>query len=983
MTINEHIRTVIFLLLICFCQPLYAQNVQKDSFVSCQQLKNAKSYSLLRTHISPETTALKSRSDTINILNYAINLDITDLAGQTISGKAEITLTANIDNVSILHLDLLKLNIDSITQSGSVLSYTYNDTLISINLSAPLNWGDTSKVTVYYNGNPKKDPSNWGGFYFQSGYAFNLGVGFEADPHNYGRVWFPCFDNFVERSTYDFNIITSGGKRAICNGQLVNTTTISGDTIMSSWRMNYEIPTYLACVAISDYETVNMSHSGIAGTVPIELYARATDSANLKNSFANLSAAITAFENGYGAYSWNKIGYSLVPFGSGAMEHATNIAYPTYAADGSLANQDLMAHELAHQWWGNLATCETAEDMWLNEGMAVFSEFLFNEEVYGKTAYLQLVNDNHEYIMHLLHIDEKGFRALHGIPHEYTYGYHTYLKGADVAHTLRGYLGDSLFFLGLTSFLNNNKFTHMNTYTFRDHLTEATGMDLSDFFDKWVLKPGFPHFSIDSFAVAPDTIGGSTISVYVKQKLKATPYYFNNVTLEITFMDAGWNEVTESIVMSGKNGVYQFSYGPTPYIPIYAGINYYNKISDAISSEAKVLNSPGTYGFIKTATGHLSITVNSITDSALIRVEHNWTYPDANTSPSIYKLCPNRYWKIDGILPAVYSMSASAFYDGRESGSSYFDHDLFTDSTDHEDSLVLLYRTGAGEDWMEYGYYSQNKIAANDEWGQILIDSIMLGEYVFALKGDIFLNSTILGEVTNTACYGNCDGMMSVIAQGGTSPYTYLWSDVDGQSTATATGLCTGNISVTVTDASGKSKVLSDTIYQLDSLSGIVSATSESCNGCNDGSLSISAMGGATPYSYLWDDPATQTTLTANGLSDSIMYSVTITDMNGCTYTSSQLSIGKNEIKTPNGSFTTFPNPTSGEFVVRFNDQLLQQGSAITVTDLLGKTVYNQSLSSTEKQHSIDTHKWPHGLYLIMISNRDTALYTGKIIVVR
>jgi aminopeptidase N len=224
------------------------------------------------------------------------------------------------------------------------LAYTYNDTLLTVSLGLLLTVADTSEVTVYYHGIPKQDASGWGGFYFQGNYAYNLGVGFDANPHNYGRVWFPCFDNFVERSTFEFNMITAGGKKAHCNGALISENVISGDTIVRKWVMNDEIPSYLVCVAIADYATVYQSHNGLLGTIPIELVARPSDTTNLKNSFLHLPDAIDIYETGYGPYRWNKIGFSLVPFNSGAMEHATNIAYPLSAANGTLSNETLMAH---------------------------------------------------------------------------------------------------------------------------------------------------------------------------------------------------------------------------------------------------------------------------------------------------------------------------------------------------------------------------------------------------------------------------------------------------------------------------------------------------------------------------------------------------------------------------------------------------------------------------------------------------------------
>lgn len=267
--------------------------------------------------------AANDRSDTIDILDYNITLDITDFtAPDTIWGNTQVTFVPKMNNVSTLSLDLLHMTIDSVEMNGNNLAFSYDDTLIVIALPVIHNIGDTSVVTVHYRGEPQGDPSGWGGWYNQTGYAFNLGVGFAADPHNYGRVWFPCFDNFVERSTYKFNITTSNGKVAYCNGQLAGDTTYANGKRMRTWVMNENIPTYLASVSVAAYTHVNQTYNGINGPIPMWLTALPADTTNMKNSFIHLPDAMQAFENGYGPYMWNRVGFCLVPFSSGAMEHA-------------------------------------------------------------------------------------------------------------------------------------------------------------------------------------------------------------------------------------------------------------------------------------------------------------------------------------------------------------------------------------------------------------------------------------------------------------------------------------------------------------------------------------------------------------------------------------------------------------------------------------------------------------------------------------
>lgn len=697
--------------------------------------------------------ANNSRSDTIDILNYSIDLNITNFTSKVISGSCTVRFAAKVNGVNQLDLDLLKLSVDSVKQHDSLVAISYNDTLLKTNLLHVLSVSDTDSVTVYYHGVPQQDATGWGGFYFSTTYAYNLGVGFGADPHAYGRIWFPCFDNFVERSTYTFTITTAAGKKAACNGVLLQHQVNLNTTETWTWRLDESIPSYLACVAIAAYKTVHQNFNGVNGMVPVELQGVAADTTNIKNSFTHLENAFHIYEQRYGPYRWGKIGYSFVPFTGGAMEHATNIAYPRTFANGSLAYESFMVHEFSHHWWGDLITCKTQEDMWINEGMASFSEELFVENWYGKSFYIANIKSNLNEILHFTHQKEGGYRAISGIPHDLTYGDHVYLKGKAVAHTLRGYMGDSLFFLSIKALMNNRKFSAVTSYDMRDELENASGLNLHAFFDNWVFSPGFPHFSVDSFAVTGSGIPYQT-SVSIRQKLTGAPNYFTQVPLELTFFDSLWNSYTTQVTMSGKAAAFTVQ---VPFQAKFAAVNYNQKLCDAVSSETQIIKTTGLHNF---ANARMSLTVQSIPDSAFVRIEHNWTAPDSLKDASKhFQLSPNRYWKVDGIFSNGFVASAKLIYDGRTigfTGNSYLDNALITGK---EDSLVLLYRANAGEDWLEYSSYTKTIGNPNDRTGSITIDSLKKGEYTLALKnGPLAIEQTKKTSPTDFRIYPNPAG---------------------------------------------------------------------------------------------------------------------------------------------------------------------------------------------------------------------------------
>ncbi len=683
---------------------------------NCQSHKNT---SIASLYYSAENL----RSDTIDIIKYTINLDITDFAGQKISGNTIVRFAPKLNAQNKIRLDLLKMTIDSIKQNTALLTYTYNDTVLKVNLPLALNTTDTTNVTVYYHGVPQGDPSGWGGFSFSGNYAYNLGVGFGAKPHNYGRVWFPCFDNFVEKSTYEFNIITDLAKTSYCNGALMSDVTNAGKRTRR-WVMPKEIPSYLASVAVADYTQVNWNINAANGNLPIILAARPTDTTALKTGFVHLPNAILGFESFYGPFVWNRVGYVLVPFSSGAMEHATNIAYPQAAIGNIAYESQLMAHELSHHWWGDLMTCETQEDMWLNEGMASYSERLFLEYTYTYAKYLSEIKLLHDDAVKYIHLREKGFRAISGVPHNYTYGDHVYKKGADVAHTLRSYMGDAAFFMGLKYVLQQKAYKNMNSIEFRNLLQTSSGQNLTDFFNNWVLAGGWPHFSVDSVKTT-GTAAPYTSVVYVKQKLFGAPSLYSNVPLELTFMNSAWAREVKNISMSGAANSFTVQ---TNIKPVYTGINNESKISDAVTSEYKTVKTNATIAY---ALGHVTLIVsNKGADSSFIRVEHNFAKPDPfKNNVHNFRLNTQHYWKINGVMSPGFSGKLRLNYDGNKTtnGNSYLDTCL---TAYNGDSLLLLYRKNAADDWHEAGSYS--KLIFGAKTGLITVDTFKLGEYVFA-----------------------------------------------------------------------------------------------------------------------------------------------------------------------------------------------------------------------------------------------------------
>jgi len=656
-------------------------------------------------------------NDSLDVLHYSINLDIVYLSHKNIKGNTELLLTPKINGLSQLNLDLLKLNVDSVRiGTQAITNWTYNDTVLSITLNNVLNVGDTVSCFVYYHGQPVKDPSGWGGFYFSndSTFAFSMGIGMQDDPHNYGRIWFPCVDDFVDRATYDFNIKVKNGKTAICNGTL-ESTVVSSNTIEYRWKLHNDIPTYLASVAIGPYVAVRDTFQGLNASIPIAIYVTSNKVVQAQASFTHLKQILAAFETYYGPYRWERAGYVGVPFNSGAMEHATNIAIGLGYIDGSLSYETLFAHELSHHWFGNLVTCSSAPDMWLNEGWASFSESMYQEMLYGKEAYKDNIRRLLYDVLRNTHTRDGGYLAVAGVPHDKTYGSTVYDKGATVAQAIRAYLGDARFFPMLKAYLAQNAFSDQSSNDFRDFISAYTGINMNDFFDAWVFEPGFSQFSIDSFVVTGNTAPYTT-QVWMRQRLKHKPNFANSNRIAISFMDDNWNRIDTVIEFSGQTGSQSFNLNFKPKT-VFCDLE--ETLADATTDYAPVLKQTGLTVF---DLSFAKLDVIQISDSALFQITHNWVAPETlGVNYQGLRISSRHYWSVNGIYPA--NFDAKAYFKYLRVGD--MDNDIIKS---RYDSLIVLYRPHAGRKWRAV---AANKVG---NWlaGYMEVEHVKNGDYVLA-----------------------------------------------------------------------------------------------------------------------------------------------------------------------------------------------------------------------------------------------------------
>ena len=668
-----------------------------------------------------------TRSDSIDLLHTRVQLDLTNTPSGIIRGDASITFVPRVDGISTLPLDLL-LPVDSVVMNGVQLPFTHPGEVLAINLQGSYGPADTLTLTVSYGGDPLTDPSGFGGFYTLSNYQYDLGVAFDAIPHSYGRAWFPCFDNFVERSSVEFLVHTNGNRSVYASGALQGVTELGNGERISHWSMDEPIPSYLASVAAGNYVALHDTFPSVSGTnIPVILAALPSDTANMRASFIHLKNAFDTFERWFGPYRWNRVGYVLTS--AGAMEHSTNICYPDFAADGTLINEDLIAHELSHHWFGNLITCATPEEMYFNEGFANFCSQLFIEDLYGELAYKTLVRNNHREVVSATHLRDGGWYALADVPQTKTYGETSYKKGADIGRTLRATLGDSLFSLGMKHVFERNAYSAMSSEAVRDSLGVATGTDLTDFYNAWIFQPGGAAFMVDSFSVTPSGALFDT-EIHVRQKTRGGADFFQSVPVTITCLGAGGLRHREIMSLSGEQSTFVLQ---VPFVPVAVRLNDDERLALSTTVDTVTISSMAQQNLPNV---DIRLIPNVVAGPSPIRIEEFWV-PADDVSNGGFFVSPDRWWRVEANMQPATEVTMRVTVDGRANFPAAYDQGLMQDVDGipfHEDSLVVLYRPGPQAPWEVRPATVSNSGSATDKHARLDMPGLTAGDYTIAWR---------------------------------------------------------------------------------------------------------------------------------------------------------------------------------------------------------------------------------------------------------
>ena len=659
--------------------------------------------------------------ENINVTHYEIHLNNIDFTNHTLQAQTIVTLTA-VNPTSTIALELKTLTVTSVTSNTvTVSNFSQDGDVLTINLASPLSPNALASFTITYGGNTFNE--SWGGIMWTNGYVCNMGVGFESIPHNLGKCWFPCVDNFTDKATYDVYVTVPNDKDAVCGGNLIGTTDNGDGTHTVHYNMPQEIATYHISFVAGDYVEWTDTYNGIERDIPITVYVKPNQINNVPGTFVHVKDIANFYENCFGPYPFNRIGYAITSVG--CMEHVDNIGITSGVLTGNTTQEEYVAHELSHMYFGNKVTCATAEEMWLNEGFAQFCGVFYRSDVYGEDDFQQAMSTKTNTIASWCK-SENNWIPLNNIPQTMTYDSQAvYNRGAVIVNTLMNYLGRETFLAAMRSYLNTYAYNAASSEQLRDAITAATGIDMNGFFDTYVFTAGMPHYGVELLDVTPN---GNQYNATVKMTYQhyGPEHVGQNNRVDVTFID---NEGQKQTIMVNWDGAESNQTVVLDINPIAAFADYYNHFLDAKYDNNLTATAPAGLGINQ----QLTITVNSVADSVMLRGEEHYVAPSQDYNIPGLSISTRHYWNVLRLDFGDADVSGRFVY----SNSSSMDGDIILTQND---SAVLLYRANINEIWHTIPYVQQG----NWKIGTFTVNDLQTGQYTI---GAIDKTQLGLGEI--------------------------------------------------------------------------------------------------------------------------------------------------------------------------------------------------------------------------------------------
>ena len=464
----------------------------------------------------------KSPEDQANydVTFYDVWMRINDTA-EVVYGRVTFVARAAEAAVSTTEVDLYSnMAIDSIVAPSGPLSYSRSGNRVTVDLGQTYSLDEEFRFDFWYHGTPITGGLQAFEFGAHSG---NPAITTLSEPY-FSRTWWPCKDRMDDKpDSMKSHIEVDTSLYCASNGTLDSVTAAAPNSRTFHYTMSYPIATYLFSLAIHPYVvwTQDYVYNGGADTMPVIHHVYPDYDSYSRPRWGQTPEILAALADAFGEYPFVEHKYGHANFNwSGGMEHQT---LTSMVASAFGFNANTVAHEAAHQWWGDMITCKSWVDIWLNEGWASYAEAVYHLATEGWSSYFSYMNGMAYYGGGTVIVEPSDTNSVNAIFN----GSLSYDKGAWVVHMLRGVLKDSLFFEGVRAYYNSEyKYGAATTEEFKNVFEAATGEDLDWFIDEWIYGQYYPRYEYSFLTEASDS-GGYDTYIAIRQTQTTSPRVFH------------------------------------------------------------------------------------------------------------------------------------------------------------------------------------------------------------------------------------------------------------------------------------------------------------------------------------------------------------------------------------------------------------------------------------------------------------------------
>lgn len=433
-----------------------------------------------------------SAQSKVDVLHYKFSIEVND-KNDTIYGQAEIKVKF-FESTSILKLDLVTQNengrgmkIDMITGPDVRGFMKKPDSLrIFISNSAPIAANDTATFIVTYHGIPDDgliiSKNKYGNRTF-----------FADNWPNRAHHWIPCVDDPADKASVEFIVTAPSHYQVVSNGELIEETNLQGNKKLTHWKEDVPVPTKVMVIGAADFA---VSNAGAVDCIPVTSWVFPENKEKGFYDYAIAKDILSFFINYIGPYPYKKLANVQSKTIFGGMENASAIFYSESSVTGMRQHETLIAHEIVHQWFGDMATEKSFPHLWLSEGFATYLAHIYTESKYGTEKFLMSMKTDRDAIIDFVKTSRKP--VVDSVsPVMQLLNANSYEKGSWVLHMLRRQLGDSVFKKCVRKYYETFAGKNADTKDLQKVFEDVSGKDLNQFFKQWLFTPENPKLEIN------------------------------------------------------------------------------------------------------------------------------------------------------------------------------------------------------------------------------------------------------------------------------------------------------------------------------------------------------------------------------------------------------------------------------------------------------------------------------------------------------